>query len=120
VSATKNVKGALERLCCAIEARPNVYCVSIQHRVASPVTVTMRIKRAKIHTREYFAFLLYDECDNEITITQITSVRKHGDWIAITCGTSYGQYNDEIEKVYISDGWPDSMERAKLQIRTAA
>lgn len=120
MSATKNVKGALEKLVKAIETKPNFYCVSVQHRVLSPVTVTMRIKRAEIHTREYFAFLLYDESDNEITIMQITSVRKHGDWIVITCGTSYGQYDDLTEKVYISEDWPDSMERAKMQFRTAA
>lgn len=120
MSATQNIKGVLEKLVKAIEAKPNFYCVSVQHRVASPVTVTMRIKRAKIHTREYFAFLLYDEGDDEITIMQITSVRKHGDWIVITCGTSYDQYDDLIEKVYISEGWPDSMERAKLQNRMEA
>lgn len=120
MNATKNIKGALEKLVKAIEAKPNFYCVSVQHRVASPVTVTMRINRAKIHTMEYFALLLYDEGGNEIIITLITSVRKHGDWIVITCGISYGQYNDEIEKVYISEGWPDSMERIKLQFRTAA
>ncbi|MBQ8619101.1 MAG: hypothetical protein IJ418_16515 [Clostridia bacterium] len=120
MSATKNIKGALEKLVKAIEAKPNFYCVSARHSILSPITITMRIKRAKVLAMEYFALLLYDESDNEITITLITSVRKHGDWIVITCGVPYGQCNDGIEKVYISEGWPDSMERAKLQIRTAA
>lgn len=120
MNATKNIKGALEKLVKVIESKPNFYCVSVQHRALSPVTVTMRIKRAKIYCCDLWMLFLYDECDNEITITLITSVRKHGDWIVITCGVPYGQCNDGIDKVYISEGWPDSMERAKLQIRTAA